>query len=73
MLYFDAQGEQFTIAPEDRQMIHNDPLRTLDMMAIEREARRLRAEAFAQMVRGAAQWFRAKLTARSDKALGHTA
>jgi hypothetical protein len=53
-------------------MIHNDPLRTIDIIAIEREARRLRAEAFANLFRSVAAWLRGKLTTPA-KAAGQTA
>ena len=53
-------------------MIHNDPLRTIDINAIEREARRLRAEAFAGMIRSLANWMRGK-TASAPKSAGQTA
>jgi hypothetical protein len=59
-------------ALEDRPMIHNDPLRTIDINAIEREARRLRAEAFAGMIRSLANWMRGK-TASAPKSAGQTA
>jgi hypothetical protein len=42
-------------------MIHNDPLRTIDIIAIERDARRLRAEAVATAFRAIAAWARGKL------------
>ena len=54
-------------------MLHNDPLRTIDIIAIEREASRLRAEAAAQMFRSTFTWLRAKLSFGPTKAASHTA